>query len=427
MKFRYNSGMIYSFFHDSTLFSIFCLFVLFPVYVSKPVLAKTTVAQNASLGGDAKRMTFAVILSKKVPIKVFTLAKPYRVVIDLPEVNFQFPSGLGRKGKGLISAYRYGLFAPGKSRIVIDVKYPVLITRQRVIAANGQNPARLEIELVKTTPKKFANSLSSKTTIKKAAPKKPEKKKPPVVIPAEKPKKADDRPMIVIDPGHGGVDPGAIGSKGSLEKDVVLKFSKDLRKRLLATGLYRVSMTRSIDTYIPLHNRVKIGRSKKADLFISIHADSISKRRRRRNSVRGASIYILSERASDEEAKALAALENRSDIIAGVELPESENPVSSILIDLAQRETNELSLMFAKLHLKQMRGAVKLHGYRTRSAGFRVLKAPDTPSILLELGYLSSIHDEKNLKSSKWRQKMANALLKSIEIFFTQQAVENPY
>ncbi len=391
----------------------------------------STIARNATLGGDDKRVTFVTILSKKVPIKVFTLAKPYRVVIDLPEVKFQFPSGQGRKGKGLVSAYRYGLFARGKSRIVIDVKRPVKVEKAVVYAARGKQPARMEIELVSIENKKFVAGVTKEPSSKK------DKSKSTKSTPAKKQayarplpdagKSNDPRPMIIIDPGHGGVDPGAIGSKGTLEKEVVLKFSRILRDQLRATGRYRVSLTRNIDTYIPLHDRVKIGRHKSASLFISIHADSISRKRRKRNSVRGASIYILSERASDAEARALAALENRSDIIAGVELPEIENPVTSILIDLAQRETNALSLMFARSQLKHMRGVIKMHGYKTRSAGFRVLKAPDTPSVLLELGYLSSIHDERNLKSSKWRLKMAKTIVKSIDSFFTQRVARNPY
>ena len=438
MKFRHNSSVYGVCVLVPLRSTVFCLITLIMMStattvwakstVTKKAVYKTTVAKSARLGGDAKRITFAVNLSKKVAFKVFTLGKPYRVIIDLPEVKFQFPSGLGRKGKGLVSAYRYGLFAPGKSRIVIDVKDPVLVTKSQIFAATGDKPARIEIVLVKTSQDKFALSLAKRKLVKDPSPQKPVTKKP---VSKKKTKdaapKEDPRPMIVIDPGHGGVDPGAIGSKGTIEKKIVLMFSKRLKKQLLATGLYRVAMTRDIDTYIPLHDRVKIGRRNKASLFISIHADSISRKRSRRNSVRGASIYILSEKASDAEAKALAALENRSDIIAGIELPESENPVTNILIDLAQRETNELSYMFAKLQLKQMRGAVKLHGYRTRSAGFRVLKAPDTPSVLLELGYLSSIHDEKNLKSPKWQKKMGEVLLKSIEAYFTQQVAVNPY
>ena len=390
------------------------LLVLVCFLLASPVQAKTTIAKSASLGGNEKQATFETILSKKVPIKVFTLDKPYRVVIDLPEVKFKFPAGLGRKGKGMVSAYRYGLFAKGKSRIVIDVKVPVLIKKAYVTTPTSGKPARMIIKLARTTEAKFALSLSKRYLMQDLEPDKPAavvKSAPPVVPAKQAPKPQNGGPgsrhVIIIDAGHGGVDPGAIGSKGTLEKNVVLAFSKILRKELLATGRYKVEMTRDIDTYIPLHERVKIGRNKGGSLFISIHADSISKRRRRRNRVRGASIYILSDKASDKEAKALAALENRSDIIAGVELPESANPVSNILIDLAQRETNALSAMFAKIQLKNMRGTVKLHGYKTRSAGFRVLKAPDTPSVLLELGYLSSIHDEKNLKSVKWQKKMA--------------------
>ena len=302
MKFRYYSSLC-SFFAlvplRSTIFCLISLFIMMNTTtsvwakstVAKSRVAKTTVAKSARLGGDAKRITFAVNLSKKVAIKVFTLAKPYRVIIDLPEVKFQFPSGLGRKGKGLVSAYRYGLFAPGKSRIVIDVKHPVLVKKAQVFAAIGEKLARIEIVLVKTSPDKFALSLAKRNLLKDTSPQKPKKKKP--VSKKKKKKNAvpkeDPRPMIVIDPGHGGVDPGAIGSKGTLEKKVVLMFSKRLRKLLLATGLYRVAMTRDIDTYIPLHDRVKIGRRNKASLFISIHADSISRKRRKRNSVRGAS------------------------------------------------------------------------------------------------------------------------------------------
>ena len=400
--------------------------------VATSVLAKTTIAKGARLGGDNKRVTFEVLLSKKVPIKVFTLANPYRVVIDLPEVKFQFPSGVGRKGKGLVSAYRYGLFAKGKSRMVIDVKGPVLVKKAHVFAPNGKNPAKMIIELVKTDEAKFSLSLSKRFFMKELEAK-PQKKKPvaPVVKASApstgKKKGTDKRPVIILDPGHGGVDPGAIGAKGTLEKNVVLSFSKMLKKEILATGRYQVKLTRDIDTYIPLHNRVKYGRSNNGALFISIHADSVSKKRRRRNGVRGASIYILSDKASDAEAQALAALENRSDIIAGIELPESANPVSNILIDLAQRETNALSAMYARMQVKQMRGKVKMHGYRTRSAGFRVLKAPDIPSILLELGYLSSIHDEKNLKSSTWQRKTAKVIVSTINSYFNKRIARNPY
>ena len=402
--------------------------------------AGSIIASGARLGGDNKQVMFEIALSKKVPIRVFTLSKPYRVVIDLPEVRFRFPAGLGRRGKGLVSAYRYGLFAKGKSRIVIDAKVPVEVKEAYVRAGRGKQPAKMVIKLAKTTPSIFALNLSKRILMKDLEPKE-EKKSASVVPPArktsqkeekaEKTKRTqhanDNRPVIIIDPGHGGVDPGAMGSKGTMEKNVVLSFARVLRKALLATGDYQVELTRDIDSYIPLHGRVKIARAKRASLFISIHADSISKKRRRRNLVRGASIYILSSKGSDQEARELAKVENRSDIIAGVELPEPENPVSSILIDLAQRETHSLSYMFARLQLQNMRGKVKMHGLKVRSAAFRVLKAPDIPSVLLELGYLSSIYDENNLKSAKWQGKMARAIVKSVKSFFNQRVARNPY
>ncbi len=417
-----------------------CFLVVFSAFAilagtgATSALAKAPIARDARLGGDEKRVTFAVNLSRKVAIRVFTLAEPYRVVIDLPEVRFSFPAGLGRRGKGLVSAYRYGLFAPGKSRIVIDVKKPVRIKRAEVVTVKGKSNARMIIELVQTTPDRFSLGLSRRFLMKEleeeATPK--EAKKPqPAKLPSREQtagkNASDKRPLIIIDPGHGGVDPGAIGARGTLEKDVVLGFSRLLKKKLLKTGRFRVEMTRNIDTYIPLHSRVKFGRDKGGSLFISIHADSISRKRRKRNRVRGASIYILSDRASDEEARALARMENRADIIAGVELPESENPVTNILIDLAQRETNALSAMFASLQLQNMRGNVKMHGYKTRSAGFRVLKAPDIPSVLLELGYLSSIHDEKNLKSAKWQRKMAASIVRSVKTFFSKRVARMPF
>ncbi len=414
-------------------FAAFLLFqAVFITFSGEAVVAKTTIAQSAHLGGNGNSVRFVTVLSKKVPIRVFTLAKPYRVVIDLPEVRFKFPNGQGRKGRGLVSAYRYGLFAKGKSRIVIDVRVPVEVKKAYVETIKGKNLARMVIDLVKTTPNKFASGLSKPPVVQDTPSREPDHTRSIPEPPASKSSTpsvtgGDTRPVVVIAPGHGGVAPGAIGAKGTLEKNVVLKFARVLRKELLETGLFRVEMTRNTDIYIPLHDRVKIGRAKGASLFISIHADSISRRRRRRNSVRGASVYILSEKASDQEARALAALENRSDIIAGVELPDSENPVTGILIDLAQRETNALSAMFARLHIKQMRGRVKLHGYKVRSAGFRVLKAPDTPSVLLELGYLSSIHDEKNLKSMVWQQKMAKLISNSVKQFFNQRVARSPY
>ena len=218
----------------------------------------------------------------------------------------------------------------------------------------------------------------------------------------------------MVDAGHGGVDPGASGRKAR-EKKVTLAFSKELARQLRNTGKYDVYLTRSRDIYIPLRQRVNIARKHQADLFISIHADAI-----KRKNVRGMSIYTLSETASDKEAEALARKENRSDIIVGIDFDDQPPEVADILIDLAQRETKNLSVKFANLVVKNARGTTRLLERTHRFAGFRVLKAPDVPSVLIELGFLTNRSDEKQLLSASWRRKIAKSLVKSVNGFFHQ-------
>ena len=200
---------------------------------------------------------------------------------------------------------------------------------------------------------------------------------------------------------------------------MTLAFSQEFARQLRNTGKYEVYLTRSRDIYIPLRQRVNIARKHQADLFISIHADAI-----KRKSVRGMSIYTLSETASDKEAAALARKENRSDIIVGIDFDDQPPEVADILIDLAQRETKNLSVKFANLVVKNARGSTRLLERTHRFAGFRVLKAPDVPSVLIELGFLTNRSDEKQLRSASWRRKIAKSLAKSIDGFFSssQQA-----
>ena len=223
---------------------------------------------------------------------------------------------------------------------------------------------------------------------------------------------AAGKPVIVLDAGHGGVDPGALGRKAR-EKSVTLNFTRELAKQLRKTGKYKVYLTRNRDIYIPLRQRVNIARKHNADLFISIHADAI-----KRKNVRGMSIYTLSETASDKEAAALAKKENQSDIIAGIDFADQPPEVANILIDLAQRETKNLSVKFANLVVDNARGKTRLLDRTHRFAGFRVLKAPDVPSVLIELGFLTNRSDEKQLLSSAWRRKVAGAMVNSVDGFF---------
>ena len=389
------------------------------------------VANDARLGGDISRTRFVADLSAAVDFRVFALSDPYRVIVDLPEVKFLMPSGVGAKGKGLVSAFRYGLFATGKSRIVIDVVEPVIIEKAFVRKAENGQPARLVIDLVRTTKEEFdkqrARQTASQALGLRGFQTQMEKVKP------REDGARKSKSVVVLDPGHGGVDPGAISAGGVYEKNVVFALSQMLKRKLEATGRFKVVMTREEDIFIPLGERVERARAEQADLMISIHADALDTKHPLLGSktnaaeVRGASIYTLSEEASDDLAKAIAARENITDSLAGVDLPGSpDDDLAGILMDLMHRETKNLSVSFAKLMLGNLKGNVQLTGHPHRFANFRVLKAQDVPSVLLELGYLSHAEDERALTSDEWRSKVSDAIVESVKAFFAKHHVSAP-
>jgi N-acetylmuramoyl-L-alanine amidase len=397
---------------------------------ASPVLASGfPVASDARLAGDAKQTRFVLDLDKTVPFRAFALADPYRVVVDVPQINFQLPAGTGTAGRGLIKAFRYGLVMPGGSRIVFDLTGPAKIANSYVLeAANGQ-PSRLVLEFAETDPTSFSQSLTSESrpelrpAIADAAanaPASPEAKSDagPEPKPSDsKPEVADSRPLIVIDPGHGGPDNGT-QANGQNEKSLVLAFGLALRDRIEKGGKYRVVMTRTDDTFIPLNDRVKIARSQSAALFVSIHADFLP---HREGDVQGATIYTVSDRASDAEAERLAEAENKADAIGGVNLTEEPTDVADILIDLAQRETRTFSNRFARLLAGEMKNATRMYKHPLKSAGFRVLKAPDVPSVLVELGYVSNKADLEHLVSENWRSKTVGSMAQAIDAFFAKR------
>ncbi len=374
------------------------------------------IANDARVAGDRERTRFIADLSKKVDVHVFALGNPYRVIVDALDVNFQMPDGIGKEKRGLVTAYRYGLFAPGKSRIVIDVSGPFLIDKAFVLEPRDDQPARLVIDLVPTDEKTFLAKLK-------------EAKPPPAqdgaasVPPQAVSRPPDAKPVVVLDPGHGGVDPGTKSESGITEKDVVLAFAKTLKAKLDAVGRYEVYLTRDYDTFLPLRERVEFAQKKGAGLFLSIHADYFPKQI---DKATGATVYTLSEQASDEEAKELATKENFSDALAGIELPgDSDEVVANILIDLAQRETQNRSVVFARSIVGELAGS--LHTKKLRSAGFRVLKAPDIPSVLLEVGFLSNPDDEKHLTSDGWRDQMADQIVGAIDTYFAKRVARVPF
>jgi N-acetylmuramoyl-L-alanine amidase len=378
--------------------------------------AKAIIAQDARVAGDRERTRFIADLSKKVDVHVFALASPYRVIVDAPDVNFQMPEGIGKEKRGLITAYRYGLFAPGKSRIVIDVGGPFLIDKAFVLEPRDDQPARLVVDLVPTDEKTFQAKLKETRPPEQASAASMTLPPPPVRAP-------DAKPAIVLDPGHGGIDPGTSSADGVTEKEVVLAFAKSLKAKLETTGRYEVYLTREDDTFLPLRERVEFAQKKGAGLFLSIHADYFPQQTEKAT---GATVYTLSEQASDEEAKELATKENFSDALAGVALPsDSDEVVANILIDLAQRETQNRSSVFARSIVGELAG--NLHTRKLRSAGFRVLKAPDVPSVLLEIGFLSNPDDEKHLVSDAWRDRMGNSLVEAIDGYFAKRIARAPF
>jgi N-acetylmuramoyl-L-alanine amidase len=251
---------------------------------------------------------------------------------------------------------------------------------------------------------------------------------PPVLATAgaherEPARKGDPRPIIVLDPGHGGIDFGTVAPNGVMEKSIVLEFTLLLRDQLEKSGKYRVVMTRTDDNFIPLVDRMRMARIRQAALFISVHADALKKSEGR---AEGATVYTLSETASDAEAARLADNENRADVIAGIDLSHESNDVADILIDLAQRETKSYSVHFAKILIGDMKKVARMHKFPLKSAGFKVLKAPDVPSVLIELGYVSSPSDFKQLISSAWQGRTAGAVAQAVDNFFNTQLAGGP-
>jgi N-acetylmuramoyl-L-alanine amidase len=367
------------------------------------------VASEARLAGDDKQTRLVIDLTRKIDVRAFTIADPYRVVIDIPQVNFQFPARTGEHGRGIVKAFRFGLVMKGRSRIVIDVTGPVRISRAFVVDPAEAQPARLVVDLAPVDRETFLRAAA----IDNHLPKPPD---PPA--PHEDAAKApgDSRPMIVLDPGHGGIDNGTHAPSGEQEKDLVLRFATMLREKLDKTGKYRVAMTRSDDTFVPLNDRVRFARGQGAQLFISIHCDALA---RGEGSADGATIYTVSDKASDAEAQRLADAENRADIIAGVNLAAESDDIADILIDLAQRETKTFSASFARLVATEFKAATRLHKNPLRSAGFRVLKAPDIPSVLIELGYVSNPADLKQMVSDQWRVRTSDAVAQAVHTYFT--------
>ena len=359
------------------------------------------VAIAADLSSQGTQSKLVLTLSKIVEARAFVMERPDRVVVDLPEVNFQLDAETGRRRDGVVQSFRYGLFAPGRSRIVIDLATPATVGHIETVTRPRDGAVLMTIPLQKVDREAFRRAAASADPA-------------PAHARAASAEPVDSRPLIVIDAGHGGTDPGAIASSGVFEKDIVFGFAQDLAGKLGAGGRYRVQMTRDRDVFVPLGDRVRIAREAKADLFISIHADSISAAPQ----VRGATIYTGSEKATDAASARLAERENRADAAAGTDSAAGPGDVADILQELTLRETRGFSAGFATRLMGQLSPVMEMSTKPHREAGFRVLRSPDVPSVLVELGYLSSKDDLEKLQSEEWRARVTGSMAKAVDLFF---------
>lgn len=370
------------------------------------------IVMSARIGEHQDRTRLVIELSDPVNLRAFALANPDRVVIDLPEVSWRLGAPPRPSGYGPVKSYRYGQFRAGNSRMVIDLNAPVTVSDALVIPPSSGFGYRVVIDLFPASRAKFDAQAGWPADLKK---RESDAEKLAALIAAQTPATSRGKKIVVLDPGHGGLDSGAIGVNGLMEKDLALAEGLKLARELRGRG-YDVFMTRDNDSFIPLRQRVAIARAKKADLFIALHADSHPD-----SETTGTSIYTLNDGRSDREAAALARRENQSDVIAGVDLSGENNPVAPILIGLAQRDTRNKSSEFATNALKSLGQVTDLLARSPhRSASLAVLVAPDVPAVLIELGYLSNRGDATRMNTDSWRTKVAGAIADAVDAQFTR-------
>lgn len=368
-------------------------------------------ATQFTMAGDATRVRLVMHFDREPLARWFLLRSPHRLVIDFPEAAFAIDPG-ALKSRGLVRDIRYGQIDAGRSRMIVGGKGPFKVETFEVLKNETSPGYRLVVDLTAAGEKQFEEALllQADKTGSTAAPKS-DRLGEPATSPAPK------RFTIVLDAGHGGIDGGAAGLTGTVEKDITLAFAFELRRALDESGRYATVMTREKDEFLRLDDRVRIARQAEADLFISIHADTIHAR-----GVNGATVYTVSDRASDEDARALAERENLADQVAGINVSEENRDVADILTDLVRRETHSFSLRFARSLVGELSTEIEMIKNPHRSAGFRVLRAPDVPSVLVELGYLSDAGDEMRLNDPEWRKKAIGSISSAIAAFAGDRA-----
>ena len=388
------------------LAAMFALCVLALAGAGQAALAETVVAHGYKMAGDDTRVRLVMQFNREPDANWFLLRAPHRLVIDIPDVRFSLEAD-ETNARGLVTDIRYGNIGDDRGRLILSVNGPFAVEAFDILENSSSTGYRLVADLVATSTENFEQALADQVTTTGST---RSTEKGDRVIKGAEPAQA--RFTVVIDAGHGGIDSGARGVSGAIEKDVTLTFARELKSALEKLNLFRVRMTRDDDSFLRLDERVRIARQHGANLFISVHADTI-----RYRGVRGATVYTVSDQASDAEAAALAARENLSDELAGLSIEDENHEVSDILMDLIRRETQSFSVRFARTLVGSLSDRVELIKNPHRYAGFKVLRAPDVPSVLLELGYLSNKDDEKQLLDPEWRAKAVDSVIAAIRNF----------
>lgn len=383
--------------------------VVFSIALAFPALAndELNIAYSARVVGDNERARVFIDFNQEPKFQIRYLKNPNRIIIDLEETKL----ALGDEqltARGILSDIRYGIMAEDKSRIIISLNEPAVLEDQQMQTLDGDT-YRLVMDISLSDQSDFDAVLEEQNWSVVETPIADVKVggKGSRIRLSET--KSSDKFVLVLDAGHGGIDGGAEGRNGAIEKDITLSFVQDLQEAIKDIDNIDLILTRDSDQFMSLSARVQIAREAEADLLISIHADSI-----RQRSLRGASIYTLSREASDEFATNLADSENLTDVLAGLHIENAPDDVTGILVDLARRETQGFSDVMADRIVDDFKGQIRLINNPHRRAGFRVLLAPDVPSVLVELGFLSNLTDEKLLTDPEWRKKTTILLAKSI-------------
>ncbi len=363
---------------------------------------------DARMTATPERVRMVIDLADKTEFSFVSLSEPDRLAIDVRAGTFSVPNPTGTAAvEGLVSGYVIEQAAPDRVRTTLTLAAPAQVQQAYVLDAFEDQPARLVVDIIAATPEEFAANVerdrAASAEVAAAVSTPAGGSELPIAT----------RPLVIIDPGHGGIDSGAETVDGIKEKDIVLAFSLRLQELLIEAGRFDVALTREQDTFLRLEERVALARTNKADLFISIHADSFQQ-----PEIRGASVYTRDENATDVLDKVLADTENKSDVIAGFAMPQMTPEIVDILLDLMRREMRVQSFMAAQAIVHQLEPSVQLRRFPVRQADFLVLQAPDVPSVLVELGFLSNAGDTANLVQSDWQNRTAEAIARGISTYF---------